>query len=79
VKILLVDDSKLDRLRVSECLDESGFEYVVAENGIAAWEIMQAPDAPTFALLDWVCLALTASNCVAAYAVWVRAATMSIP
>ena len=54
VKILLVDDSKLDRRRVSDCLEESGFEYVVAENGIDAWEILQAPDAPTFALLDWV-------------------------
>ena len=54
MKILLVDDSKLDRLRVSECLDESGFEYVVAENGTDAWEILQAPDAPTFSLLDWV-------------------------
>ena len=37
VKILLVDDSKLDRMRVSECLEESGFEYVVAENGTKAW------------------------------------------
>ena len=54
VKILVVDDSKLDRRRVSDYLEESGFEYVVAENGIAAWEILQAPDAPTFALLDWV-------------------------
>jgi two-component system cell cycle response regulator len=54
VKILLVDDSKMDRLRVSECLEESGFEYVAADNGTDAWEILQAPDAPTFALLDWV-------------------------
>jgi two-component system, cell cycle response regulator len=54
VKILLVDDSKLDRLRVSECLAESGFEFVAAENGAEALEILQAPDAPTLALLDWV-------------------------
>ena len=54
VKILLVDDSKLDRARVSECLEESGFDFVTAENGTEAWEILQAPDAPTFALLDWV-------------------------
>ena len=54
VKILLVDDSKLDRRRVSECLEQSGFDFVTAENGTAAWEILQAPDAPTFALLDWV-------------------------
>jgi diguanylate cyclase (GGDEF)-like protein len=54
VKILLVDDSKLDRLRVSECLQESGFDFVAAENGTEAWEILQAPDGPTFALLDWV-------------------------
>ena len=54
VKILLVDDSKLDRARVSECLEEAGFDFVTAENGTDAWEILQAPDAPTFALLDWV-------------------------
>jgi two-component system cell cycle response regulator len=54
MKILLVDDSKLDRLRISECLEESGFEFVVAENGTDAWELLQAPDAPTCALLDWV-------------------------
>ena len=54
MKILLVDDSKLDRARVSECLEESGFDFVTAENGTDAWEILQAPDAPTFALLDWV-------------------------
>lgn len=54
VKILLVEDSKLDRLRVVECLEESGFEYVAVDNGIAAWEILQGPDAPTLALLDWV-------------------------
>ena len=54
MKILLVDDSKLDRARVSECLEEAGFDFVTAENGTEAWEILQAPDAPTFALLDWV-------------------------
>ena len=54
MKILLVDDSKLDRARVSECLEEAGFDFVTAENGADAWEILQAPDAPTFALLDWV-------------------------
>jgi diguanylate cyclase (GGDEF)-like protein len=54
VKILLVDDSKLDRRRVSECLEHSGFDFVTAENGLDAWEILQGPDAPTFALLDWV-------------------------
>ena len=54
MKILLVDDSKLDRARVSECLEEAGFDFVTAENGADAWEILQAPAAPTFALLDWV-------------------------
>lgn len=54
MKILLVDDSKLDRRRVSECLEEAGFDYVAVDNGTDAWEILQQPDAPTFALLDWV-------------------------
>ena len=54
MKILLVDDSKLDRHFISDCLEKSGLEFAVAENGTDAWELLQAPDAPTLALLDWV-------------------------
>jgi two-component system, cell cycle response regulator len=53
VKILLVDDSKLDRHLISEYLNESGLDFAMAENGTDAWESLQAPDAPTLVLLDW--------------------------
>lgn len=54
MKILLVEDSKLDRRLISKCLEASGLEFAVAENGTDAWELLQGPDAPTLALLDWV-------------------------
>jgi two-component system, cell cycle response regulator len=54
VKILLVDNSKLDRRPIAECIKELGLEFIVAENGKDAWEQLQAPDYPTLVLLDWI-------------------------
>jgi two-component system cell cycle response regulator len=54
VKILLVEDSKLDRRLVCAHLEESGLNFAVCENGTDAWELLQGPDAPTLVLLDWV-------------------------
>jgi diguanylate cyclase (GGDEF)-like protein len=54
VKILLVEDSKLDRRLVCRHLEESGLKFAVCENGTDAWELLQGPDAPTLVLLDWV-------------------------
>jgi two-component system cell cycle response regulator len=54
VKILLVEDSKLDRRLISECLADSGLEFLVVENGADAWELLRGPEPPTLALVDWV-------------------------
>ena len=54
MKILLVEDSKLDRRLVCRHLEESGLKFAVCENGTDAWELLQGPDAPTLVLLDWV-------------------------
>jgi two-component system cell cycle response regulator len=54
MKILLVEDSPIERRQISSYLQGLGLDLTVAENGTDAWEVLQGPDAPTFALLDWV-------------------------
>jgi two-component system, cell cycle response regulator len=53
VQILLVDDSKLGRHSIADCLTELGLEFALAGNGTDAWGLLQAPNAPTLVLLDW--------------------------
>ncbi len=53
MKILLLDNSTLDRHPIAECVKQLGLELIVVENQDEAWEKLQAPDFPTLALLDW--------------------------
>ena len=53
-KILLAEDSWVYRHLISGHLKEWGFDVQIAYDGAAAWELLQAPDAPKLALLDWV-------------------------
>ena len=54
MRILIADDDKVTRLLVSAALGEGGHEVVPAEDGEAAWKILQAPNAPQLAVLDWM-------------------------
>jgi diguanylate cyclase (GGDEF)-like protein len=54
MKILLVEDSAIDRRKVATCLKDWGLDYVVVESGLEAAKILEQPDPPSMALLDWV-------------------------
>ena len=54
MKILLVEDSAIDRRKVETCLKEWGLDYVIAESGSEAAKILEQPDPPNMALLDWM-------------------------
>ena len=54
MRILLAEDSKVYQHLISSCLKEWGFDFVVAQNGSAAWEMVGSAWAPTVAILDWV-------------------------
>jgi len=54
MQILVADDDPVFRGLLQELLEESHFEVVLACDGAEAWEILQRPDAPTFAILDWM-------------------------
>jgi diguanylate cyclase (GGDEF)-like protein len=54
VKILIADDDVVSRLVLTGVLQKFGHEVVATVDGAEAWEVMQQPDAPRMAVLDWV-------------------------
>jgi len=51
--LLAEDDPVLQRL-LESLLTKWGYEVVAAQDGAAAWQLLQLPDAPRLALLDWM-------------------------
>lgn len=54
MKILLAEDDPVTRRLVESQLRKWGHEIVVAPDGELAWRVLQRPDAPAIAVLDWV-------------------------
>ena len=54
MKVLLVEDSSIDRHLISEHLKECGFQVLVATNGARAQKLMRGHNAPRLVLLDWM-------------------------
>jgi putative two-component system response regulator len=54
MKILIAEDNHFYRLALKSILAEWGYEVMEASHGAAAWHILQAPDAPKMAILDWM-------------------------
>ena len=50
----MADDAACNRLMLQDMLSGAGHEVVVAEDGLAAWAVLQQPDAPKLAVLDWM-------------------------
>jgi len=59
MKILIADDSVVSRHLLDATLRKWGYEVSVACDGIEAWNLLQADDAPKIAILDWVMPGLT--------------------
>ncbi|HEY4841960.1 MAG TPA: diguanylate cyclase [Terriglobales bacterium] len=54
MQALVVDDSAVYRKLIGDQLRGWGFGVTLAETGSAAWQILEQPDSPKLALLDWV-------------------------
>jgi len=54
MRILVAEDSKVYRHLISNCLKDWSFDFQVANEGVAAWKLLESEWAPTVALLDWV-------------------------
>ena len=59
MRILIADDSIVSRHLLDATLRKWGYEVVVACDGAEAWEVLQAENAPSIAILDWVMPGLT--------------------
>jgi DNA-binding response OmpR family regulator len=53
VRILIADDSDLDRLFLQALLTSWDYQVETAATGAEAWEALRAPDRPRLAVLDW--------------------------
>lgn len=54
MRVLVADDDSFSSSLLEAMLRSAGYTCVIARNGREAWDILQAPDAPRIALLDWM-------------------------
>ncbi len=53
MKILIAEDDYTSRLMLQVILEKWQYTVVTSENGAEAWEILQQPEPPQIAILDW--------------------------
>ena len=54
MKVLVAEDDAVSRRILEVFLDKLGYEVVVSTNGAEALDLLQKPDAPRIAILDWM-------------------------
>ena len=54
MRILIAEDDPTTRMMLGAVLRKTGHEVVPAADGAEAWAVMQRPDAPPLAILDWM-------------------------
>jgi DNA-binding response OmpR family regulator len=54
MKMLIAEDDLVSRRVLRAALSEWGYEVVEAADGVAALRLLQGPDAPRLAVLDWM-------------------------
>lgn len=54
MRVLIAEDNSGFRQALERMLQKWGYEVLSASNGLQAWEILQTPDTPRIAILDWM-------------------------
>lgn len=54
MRILIAEDSATCRMILSGALTDTGYDVIETVDGAEAWNVMQKPDAPLLAILDWI-------------------------
>lgn len=54
MRILMAEDDAISQRVLQTMLTKWDFEPVVVNNGEDAWRVLQQPDAPSLAILDWM-------------------------
>ncbi|SPF46554.1 Response regulator receiver modulated diguanylate cyclase [Candidatus Sulfopaludibacter sp. SbA4] len=53
-RVLAAEDNPVFQSMLRTMLTKWGYEAVMARDGVEAWQILQAPDSPRLAILDWM-------------------------
>jgi diguanylate cyclase (GGDEF)-like protein len=59
MRVLIADDDTTSRRLLANMLAGWGYEVVTAADGAEAWDLLQQPNAPFLAILDWMMPGLT--------------------
>jgi sigma-B regulation protein RsbU (phosphoserine phosphatase) len=54
MRLLIADDDEVSRLRLAAALRSRGHTVISACDGNEAWQILQQPEPPPLAILDWM-------------------------
>jgi len=54
MKILIAEDDSISRHLLESFLRKWGYDILVTSDGVAAWEAMQKPEAPSLVISDWM-------------------------
>ena len=59
MKIFIADDDPTSRLLLRSASSKLGYDVEIVSNGAQAWDLLQRPDAPELAILDWMMPGIT--------------------
>lgn len=54
MKILIAEDEQVSRRKLELTLLQWGYEVILTGDGESAWQVLQGPNAPRLAILDWM-------------------------
>src|ERR687891_1483342 len=54
LRVLVADDDPVSRTVVAAILRKGGYEVQLANDGAQAWAVLQQPDPPAMAVMDWM-------------------------
>jgi diguanylate cyclase (GGDEF)-like protein len=54
MRILIAEDDPVSCHMLKATLSKWGYEVIVARNGLEAWNVLQSPECPPLAILDWM-------------------------
>jgi DNA-binding response OmpR family regulator len=64
MRILIAEDDGTSRAMLALVLKKVGHDVVAAADGAEAWRLLQEPDAPLIAILDWMMPGLSGPDLV---------------